>query len=407
MAESLLIRLGSQANDVIHWLITSADKQEIIGSGELANAEQLSELTEKAATRKVTILVPSCDIALKQLTVPSKSKKALKQAVPYMLEDELAEDVNKLFFAYANIKSDQANCFVAVVDHEQMALWLSWLADAEINALEMFPDALAMPLVENRYSAIALGEQIILRKAKWQAVTIDASLWQLYSDRWKTEDEIYIEHYSPLSADNQAVELVPQPEELPLFLFAKNLETCPINLLQGVYKKKSSSGNVFWQYWRVAASFVAVALLLNLTGKAIHLYQLDKQQSALQEKIQSIYQTTFADENSKEVNFNKIKSLVNFKVRVAVGEGGGEKFFPLIDKILPSFIAVKNLKPQTLQYDHKHNEIRMQALASGYQDFEAFKIELEKVDLKVSQGSQNNQGDQILGSFSIKGDAES
>ena len=63
---------------------------------------------------------------------------------------------------------------------------------------------------------------------------------------------------------------------------------------------------------------------------------------------------------------------------------------------------VNTLKPDTLKYDQKRNEIRIQAVASNYQDFERFKSELEKVNLEVSQGSQNNQGNQVVGSFSIK-----
>ncbi|MDO6654196.1 type II secretion system protein GspL, partial [Colwellia sp. 1_MG-2023] len=48
MAETLYIRLGSQAQDEISWLIFNTLEQEIIASGVLPHAEQLSELTEKA-----------------------------------------------------------------------------------------------------------------------------------------------------------------------------------------------------------------------------------------------------------------------------------------------------------------------------------------------------------------------
>ena len=202
-----------------------------------------------------------------------------------------------------------------------------------------------------------------------------------------------------MEADN--VELVPEPEELPLFLFAKHCDDCPVNLLQERYTQKvKSSGN--WQYWRLAASFLAIALLINFSMKVNDLYQLDNQLTDIKTKISSVYTDTFTENKSKAVKFNKIKSLVNFKLRSVGSQGNTEKFFPLVNKIIPSFITVKDLKPQTLKYDHKHNEIRIQAVANKYQDFELFKTELEKVSLQVTQGSQNNQGNQIVGSFSIK-----
>ena len=40
MLETLYIRLGSQAEDEISWLIFSAAEQEIIASGVLSNVEQ-------------------------------------------------------------------------------------------------------------------------------------------------------------------------------------------------------------------------------------------------------------------------------------------------------------------------------------------------------------------------------
>ena len=67
MAETLYIRIGSQAKDVIHWLISSANDQDIIASGKLGNANELSQLSEKAQQRAVTVLVPSCDLVLKSL----------------------------------------------------------------------------------------------------------------------------------------------------------------------------------------------------------------------------------------------------------------------------------------------------------------------------------------------------
>jgi len=146
----------------VSWLIFSASEQEIIASGELTNTQQLGELTDKARQRTVKVFVPGCDVLLKRLNVPTKSQRAMRSAVPYMLEDELAQDVEQLFFAYADItdNSDDYNCFVAVIERAQMQLWQTWLADAGIKTKTMQPDVLAMPYVEGQWSVIALQDTV-------------------------------------------------------------------------------------------------------------------------------------------------------------------------------------------------------------------------------------------------------
>ena len=185
MAEKLYIRLGSNAKDAVHWLIFSDDQEGIIASGELPNADSLVQLAEKSKQREVITFVSASDISLKSLKVPSKSAKAMRLAVPYMLEDELAQDVEDLFFAYSdiNIASSEHNCFVAVVEHAQLELWQQWLENADITCKKMIPDVLAMPLVSdaNIGSAIALGEQILLRQGQWQGTTLDTNTWPLIS----------------------------------------------------------------------------------------------------------------------------------------------------------------------------------------------------------------------------------
>ena len=83
MAEILYIRLGSQAQDTVSWLIFSAAEQEIIASGELPNANELTQLTNKADSRDVVAFVPACDVAIKSLTVPGSSQRAIRSADIY------------------------------------------------------------------------------------------------------------------------------------------------------------------------------------------------------------------------------------------------------------------------------------------------------------------------------------
>ncbi len=403
MSETLYIRLGSKVENSIHWLVFSPEQQEIIASGELANANELTELTEKAQTRRVITLVPSCDIALKSLTVPGNSSRAIKLAAPYMLEDDLAQDVDELFFAYGNLaKNDQGhNCFIAAVDKQLLQQWQTWLEQADIFCQTMLPDVLALPISEQGCSAIALGEQVLVRLAAWQGQTFDANAWAIVSAQLQQQDDdLVINAYSPLPAQENNLAINEQPAELPMALLAQHANQQSFNLLQGEFqvKRNHSSALVNWLWVAGLAIFV---VLLQFGIKGSQLWQLESQQAAVEQQIIDSYKSAFP--TTKRVRVNTIKPIVRQKLNELQANADGEGFLTMLAKLKSAFTKVPELRPDTLKFDGKRKEIRIQAVGANYQSFERFKVELEKANLTVTQGSQSNQGDKVTGSFSIKG----
>ena len=439
MSEVLYIRLGSQVQDEISWLVFNTVEQEIIASGELANAQQLGDLTSKAQQRLVKVFVPGCDVLLKRLTVPTKSQRAMRSAVPYMLEDELAQDVDALFFAYANLTNDEDghNCFVAVVERAQMLLWQSWLADASIQAKTIQPDVLAMPLHEGQWSAISLSpeqssinastnastntvtnqNQIVVRQGPWQGLTLDSDAWQFWvqhilsseqeddaeRDAAQALNDITINAYSDLPLLNEdsspvGFTVVNAKEELPLALLAQHCQSSAFNLLQGEFKVKDSrSKNI--THWLWAAGFAACALLLNVSYKSAQLWQLSAQQAQVEAQIIARYKKAFP--KAKRVRIGTIKSQLNRKIAQLGGVSEKTGFLAMLSQVQPAFAKVPALKPESLKFDGKRQELRVQAIADDYQHFERFKSALNTTTFTVKQGAQNNQGDRVTGSFSI------
>jgi len=432
MAEKLYIRLGSNAKDAIHWLIFNDDQEGIIASGDLPQASALEQLAEKAKNREVITFIPACDVSLKSLNVPSKSTKAMRLAVPYMLEDELAQDVEDLFFAYNDIKiaDNENNCFVAVVEHAQLEQWQAWLASAHITCKKMIPDVLAMPFTNdsNIASAITLGEQVLIRLGQWQGITIDSNTWPLISqsfsaslasDHSQTEQEDTAEDqsensekvgftlnaYSPLPESSSDLSINAMPEELPLALLATTYSKGNVgkfNLLQGEFKTKEQKSPAL-KSWFWAAGIATFALLLNIGIKGAELLQLNSQQAQVEQQIINTYKKAFP--KTKRVRVSTIRSQMKRKLNELGSASGESSFLTILTQLQPALALVPEIKPQTLKFDGKRNEIRMQALASDYQYFDKLKIALEDNELSVSQGAQNNQGEQISGSFSISNNA--
>src|SRR3546814_9274886 len=93
MRETLYIRLRSaDAAEPVDYCITRADA---IASFVVGQA-LLETLTSQTALRRVVVLVPSADVRLATVEVPARQPAKVLQAAPFVLEEQLAEDVDTL-----------------------------------------------------------------------------------------------------------------------------------------------------------------------------------------------------------------------------------------------------------------------------------------------------------------------
>lgn len=414
MSEQLFIRLGSQADDTIHWLVWSEQEQEIIASGELANKDHLASLQQRASGRSTTVFVPASDIKLQKVEVPAKTNRQFIQAIPYMLEEDIAADVDDCFFATGNKYFDGENdCHymeVAVINDQKMQNWLAWLTDAGIRCQKVLPDVLALPCHVKALSVLQLGEQWLIRSGEFSGIAAEQQellLWlELLAGQFKTDEEQSITklyYYSALPQElynNPSYERI-EAECLPaLQLLGQQAANVSINLRQGRYQfKKDSSKN--FKIWRSAAIVAGVALAINLVDKGLTVHQLNQQADVLEEKIKQTYVAAFP--SGKNLSVAIIKKELGRKLKQL---GGGQQqaaFLPLIEASASAFAEVPDLKPDNIRFDAKRGEIRLNATGSNFQSFERFKAAAEKNSLSIEQGSLNNQGDQVVGSISIKG----
>src|SRR5690554_376810 len=109
MNEQIIIRLPASDNAPVFWLIWNASEKTTVASGQLAGLNDLPSLTEKAQGRDLCVFVSSLAVAWHNIEIPQKSRRQLQQVIPFALEDELAEDIDNLHFAWPEQlpKSDQ------------------------------------------------------------------------------------------------------------------------------------------------------------------------------------------------------------------------------------------------------------------------------------------------------------
>jgi general secretion pathway protein L len=398
VTEALIIRVNGEQAAPINWLIWSQAEQEIIASGILDGADELDALTDKAHGRECVLLLPASHAQLKRVTLPSKWGSKLQQALPFIIEDEIASDIDDVFIAIgqAHTIDDKHLLDVAIVDDEWMAQWLECLASHGLTPSRVLPDAMLLPVPSDtqHVSAIELDGTWLFRGTPWHIAQVELPWLEMYLHAQKVET---VCHYSPCNFTGVNLESNPDEVDLPLAIFARQLPHCPFNLLQGKYKVKKQ-GSPFWRTWRAPLIAASVALVLSLGFKATALYQINQQLIQSEADITAQYLSAFP---GSKVRFHLIRNQI--RNRLAAVDGGAESdFLALMEMIVPVFSSVKEFHPQSLRYDAKRQELRFRAVGQDFQSFNQVKTELEKRGLSIEQGGLNNEGDTVVGELKVR-----
>jgi general secretion pathway protein L len=398
-------------------MVWSEDEQEIIGSGEVDGAAMLSQLTEKAQSRQVKVLVPSCDVCMKVVGLPGKFNRQVLAALPFMLEDDLTQDVDELFFAHGKRTQLDGNpaIEVAIVSRQLMEDWLAWLDAAQLPTSIMVPDALCLPIADSGPTAIELNGQWLVRGGQWQCDSVD-NIWieqylNLSASRYlattpleegeeDTRERLNLLCYSPLAVECEDLVITDVDRQLPLQLFVNEIDRSGFNLRQGefIQKKESSAA---WKTWRMAAVFFVSAILLQLGYRGATAWQLSNELEVQKAEFVSQFKKAYPGDRTRTA---LIERQLKRRLKEANGGGGNSAgLLTILAKVAPLLSQNKGFTPEMIKYDNKRGELRLNAVGDGYQSFEKFKTAVENLGFEVQQGSLSNNDDKVAGAITIKG----
>ena len=398
MSERLFIRLGMTADHPCSWLVWSEQEQEIIASGEVSDAQALASLKDRVGNRPVDVLVPAANMTLTHVTLPEKNYRQAIKALPFMLEESLATNVDDMHFVVGQREGERIN--VIAVAHEQMQTWMSWLIDAGIKVKRVVPDCLALPLDDCRWAAMSVGDDYLIRTGECSGVSLPKAwtafaLPQLIKQVANLQESLSVAAYTDDVAF-EGVNIQAKPLDLPIMVLAKGVLNAPINLLSGVYKPKKEY-NKQLLHWRNAAIIGVVAIVLGLISKGLDIHQLTTQSADLKQQSETI----FRQMNPSVNRIVNLRTQIDSQLRSMQGQGGGVAFFELLNGLSPAFKQVPELKPNSLRFDASRNELRMQVTAKSYAQIEQFK-DIIATSFQLEGGALNSNEDSVTSTLTVR-----
>lgn len=123
--------------------------------------EQLArDYAESVNTEFILLLSPD-DVTLRGVELSEAERKHYRQLVPYTLEDDLAENIELLQFAYSAVRDNKVG--VATVRKSTLEEIVERFAAQGVFLDVITPEVLLLPWSEQELTCLQRGEHVILR----------------------------------------------------------------------------------------------------------------------------------------------------------------------------------------------------------------------------------------------------
>ena len=407
MKHQLFIRLqpGTQR---VAWVKSGEADGSIVT--DVRESDQLAEAAADAAGARVVVMVPAEDVLLTRVSVPAKkSRNLLRQAIPYLLEEQLVEDVEELHFALGELEGDEIA--VAVVSSARMDAWLEQLRQAGIEPHVIIPETLALPLETDAWTVLT-GQQgrLLLRTGQQAGMELDlANAGTLLKVALEEAGEarpatLAIYECGELSVNLTGLDIeltrAPVKGHILSLLVAGYLSTSPINLLQGAYSRRERIGQ-YWRPWKVPLALTAVLLLLAVINSLVDYQRLSSEKSRLWNQIVATYKKTFPEESNVPYPQRQMEEHLK-QLQGGGGGAGALSFSELLAKAGQFFKAAPTLKIQRLSY--KNGSLEVALTIADLQKLDQLKQQLAgKGALAVEIVSAAARGKQVEARLRITG----
>jgi len=352
---------------------------------------------------KVCFAVPGADARLLTLLVAPEEKKHLNNSLPFMLEEQVAADVDKLHFAYAPLENDRFA--VAIAAKSVMAQWQTLLA--EFPGIRLWlPEPLLLPWQAGEWCLVLEEGSAIIRIGPCEGFTVERELVPALlqsvlseADRLK-EPEVNEPRALIIYGMDQVADTELVPEQLRdkvqwrrgnlcTALLLSEMPELKLNLLQGGFVPRLPLA-LWWRQWRAVAAVLVAACVLQLAAAYAEYRSLFLQNVALRGGVEASYRQAFPQGAIVDA-----EKQLRRQLDVLGGTGQGSGFVALIERVGGAIAGMPDASIASINYNDKGNEMRLNIVAADFEGVEQLRSRINEAGLEAIMESSTTQGDQV------------
>ena len=324
----LLDTLDIEDSHFVKWI--KLDEEGVpITRGAEARLEQVSSIAQNA---HVIVLLPLQQMLLTNVNTRARKGKHLQKAIPFALEDELADDVDALHFAIGQ-RHGENDYPVAVIEKDTLDTILETLASVGIYPDILTADVFGLPFMDGSWAILIEDDRALVRTSKYSGFTIDLhNLQQILTSSLRQADvppsELNVYRCESEQGSIKKFNFPINSNELddcPPSVFADGLveDEC-INLLQSSYQKKDKRHRQFAP-WKYAAILFGIWIGLSLVSVFIDHGRLGKEEKRLDAQIEQVLRQTFP--NIQNISNPRLQMEQRLKNFIADSSSGSQASF--------------------------------------------------------------------------------
>ncbi|MHA6494460.1 type II secretion system protein GspL [Pseudomonas borbori] len=337
-------------------------------SERLSFAEAVAELDSAW-----TLVLPVEAVTACAVRLPTQKARWLRQALPFAVEELLAEDVDQLHLALGDVLEDGRHRVFAV-----RRAWLAdWLALCPTSPQSIAVDADLLPHE---------GTQLLQAESRWLLGGVDVARMAIAGEEWAGLAGIcphpHIAYRAAQQEELAAVDEAPVIEDAYRFLAQQKVTN---NLAQGDFATQQSSGD--WQRWRPLVGLLGLWLVLQWGFNLAQGWHLQRQADSYAQASTDLYRELFP-QDSKLIN---LRAQLDQHLEAASGSGQG-RLLGLLAEVNQALGAEgAPVQIEQLDFSDIRGDLAMQVRAPGFAELERLRERLQETGLAVQMGSASQE----------------
>ncbi|GMR19974.1 MAG: GspL family type II secretion system protein XcpY [Gammaproteobacteria bacterium] len=376
-------------------------------------SDNLADISAQAKEAPAIIWSPPSETLLTNVSLPSRNRGKIQQALPFALEEQLISEPEQQFIAY--ITGTEGLLDVAVTERKHIQQWVSEFNDNGINAQALCPANLALPHTSDSWSLYFYKGECWLRSGTHsglvfagEGITIPAALTTILTDARKQDKAptTLLVFNVPVNFDNrswaEALGLNVVSESTSFWESSNGEGNTPFNLLQGEFAPRRELNTNVSQF-RFAAILLAIWFTGTLAFDTWEWIQLSREHQQTRMAMTQLFRSTFPDAKAiVDPVLQMQRKLDEFKG--GSGGPGNKDMLTLLAKSAMALSATSSVQLTAIKYND--SALTAEINLPDFQTLESLKNRLASTGLTIEVLSANSQDDKVSGRLRIHGGRE-
>jgi general secretion pathway protein L len=341
----------------------------------------------------ITAIAPAESAALHRIEVPARRGADVRQAVPFALEDRLAEPVESLQFAIGT--RDGARLEVAVVARRALQTWIERLQAMSVAADQMVVDAHLLPRTDDAVHVARLGDRLLV-------ATPDAAFALALADwpRWRALlPDVPVRAMAGDGTFADPGDREPPLVERPVFIRQATASGAAApDLLQGDFAPRKRTADA-QRIWRWAAILAGVAVVLGIADAAVGVLSEQARRDRLRAEQAQLFREVLPD---ARMTGDPAAQLAGELERSRRGGRAGGPFAMLI-QAAPLIAQGSRYRLESL--DYRLGVLELEIATGNVAGLDALRESLAAAGLSVEVTGVNPGDDGVRGRLRLRGAA--